>query len=68
MSISKKTLQRFKAHQEDAIEKVYLEYKNLMFFIIASYVDNQNDCDDILSDAFIKAMDHASEIKDVNGV
>jgi len=68
MSISKRTLERFKARQEDAIEKVYLEYKNLMFFIIASYVDDQNDCDDILSDAFIKAMDHAREIKDVNSV
>ena len=68
MSISKKTLQRFKAHQEDAIEKVYLEYKNLMFFIIASYVDNQSDCDDLLSEAFLKAMDHANEIKGVSSI
>ena len=46
------------------IEKVYLEYKNLMYFIIATYVDNQDDCDDILSESFLKAVEHRGEIKD----
>ena len=46
------------------IEKVYLAYKNLMFFVIAIYVDNQEDCQDILSEAFLKAIEHAKEIED----
>ena len=64
MAISRLTSLGFINGRQDAIEKVYLEYKNLMYFIIAAYVDNQDDCDDILSESFLKAIEHRSEIKD----
>ena len=64
MSISKTTIQAFILGEEDAIGKVYDEYKNLMYFIIASYISLQEDCEDVLSEAFIKAINHRADIKD----
>ena len=63
MSISNITFTRFTRGEEKAIEKVYLEYKNLMYFIIASYVPNKFDVEDILSESFIKAVEHREEVK-----
>lgn len=63
MSISKITFIRFVNGDQKAIEKVYLEYKNLMYFVIASYISNKCDVEDILSDSFIKAVDHRLDIK-----
>ena len=68
MSISKHTAIGFMAGNREAIEKVYLEYKNLMFFIIASYVSNKDDIDDILSESFLKAMEKRNEIKDPQNI
>ena len=62
MGLSKNTVLDFIAGDEKATEKVYLEYKNLMFFIIASYVSNKDDIDDILSESFLKAMEKRNEI------
>ena len=64
MSISNHIIKKFIAGDKMAIEKVYVEYKNLMYFVIASYIDSQDDCDDVLSDAFLKALEHKNEIKD----
>ena len=64
MNISKRTIFGFIAGKQEAIEKVYVEYKNLMYFVIANYVDNQDDCDDVLSDAFLKAIEHKADLKD----
>ena len=66
MSISKKIVIDFISGNQYAIEQVYLEYKNLMYCVIAKYVDNQDNCDDVLSEAFIKAIEHAKEIDDPN--
>ena len=66
MGISKGTFLKFVDGEQKAIEKVYLEYKNLMYFVIASYVPNQCDVEDIMSDAFIKAREHSHTIKDYN--
>ena len=63
MGISKHTAIGFMNGDKEAIGQVYLEYKNLMYFIIASYVNNQNDCDDVLSESFLKAIEHKSELK-----
>ena len=62
MSVSNRVVKEFVNGKQNAIEKVYLEYKNLMYFVIANYVSNQDDCDDVLSDAFLKAIEHKSEI------
>ncbi|MCR4561800.1 MAG: sigma-70 family RNA polymerase sigma factor, partial [Bacilli bacterium] len=64
MGVSKGTALLFLKGNKKAVEKVYLEYKNLMFFIIASYVPNKDDCEDILSDSFLKAMEHREQLKD----
>ena len=66
MPISKRTAIGFIAGNQEAIEKVYLEYKNLMYFVIAAYVKNQDDCDDVLSEAFLKAVEHKDQLKDPN--
>lgn len=66
MSISKATASRFIVGEEKATEKVYLAYKNLMFFVIASYVSSKSDCDDLLSEAFLKAMQRRGELRDPN--
>lgn len=63
MSISKFTFIKFTRGEQKAIEKVYLEYKNLMYFVIASYVPNKLDVEDILSDSFIKAVEHREEVR-----
>ena len=63
MGISKHTAIGFMNGDKEAIGQVYLEYKNLMYFIIAGYVNNQNDCDDVLSESFLKAIEHKSELK-----
>ena len=68
MGLSKNTVLDFIAGDEKATEKVYLEYKNLMFFIIASYVSNKDDIDDILSESFLKAMEKRNEIKDPQNI
>lgn len=64
MSISKHTILGFIKGKQEAIEKVYIEYKNLMYFVIANYVDSSEDCDDVLSDAFLKAVEHGQDIQD----
>ena len=64
MSISKETIQAFIQGQEDAIGKVYDEYKNLMYFVIANYISLPEDCEDVLSEAFIKALEHRGDLKD----
>ncbi len=64
MSLDKKTITDFLNNDEIAIGKVFQEYKNLLYFIIATYVSNPDDCDDLLSETFIKALEHKNELKD----
>ena len=66
MAISKSVAKGFIKGNEKATEQVYLEYKNLMYFIIASYVPSKDDCDDILSNAFMKAVEHRGDLKDID--
>ena len=64
MGLSKRVVEAFLDGEEKATETVYLEFKNLMYFIIASYVPSKEDCDDLLSESFMKAIEHRSEMKD----
>ena len=68
MNVSKRTVLGFVNGNQEAIAKVYLEYKNLMYFVIASYVTSKDDADDVLSDAFLKAIEHKNDIKDVDSL
>ena len=63
MSITSNTIQGFINNDNEAITKVYLEYKNLIYFVIANYVDNKEDCNDVLSDVFLKAIEHRNDVK-----
>ena len=64
MEISKGTFDKFIKGEQKSIDNVYLKFKNLMYFVIASYVSSRYDAEDILSDAFIKAVEHRHELKD----
>ena len=64
MATSNSTFHDFVKGDQDAISRVFLEYKNLLYFVIASYVDSKEDCNDVLSDAFMKAVQHREEIKE----
>ena len=64
MSILRTTAIGFINGRQEDIAKVYMEYKNLMYVIIANYVDNQADCDDVLSESFLKAIEHRKQLID----
>lgn len=68
MSVSKKTVQKFIDGDEIATGEVFEEYKNLLYFIIASYVDNPDDCHDLLIETYLKAMEHRKDINDVKNI
>ena len=68
MPISNKDVTRFIDGNQDATGKIYLEYKNLMFFVIASYITNKQDCEDVLSESFLKAIEHRKEIRNKEGI
>jgi len=63
MAISKNTIHKFILGDNEATGEVFEEYKNLLYFIIASYISNPSDCDDVLSETYLKAMLHRNEIK-----
>ena len=68
MSVSKKTVLGFINGNQEAISKVYFEYKNLMYFVIANYITSQNDADDVFSEAFTKALENKEKIKETDGL
>ena len=68
MSVSKKTVLGFVNGNQEAIAKVYLEYKNLMYFVIANYITSKDDADDVLSGAFLKAIEHKKDITNVDSL
>lgn len=63
MAISKNTIHKFILGDNEATGAVFEEYRNLLYFIIASYISNPSDCDDVLSETYLKAMLHRNEIK-----
>ena len=66
--ISRKTFNLFLSGDEAATEQVYEEYRNLAYFVIATYVSNIDDCNDILSDTFLKVLQNKDRIKEVRGL
>lgn len=63
VSVSKRVVLDFMKGDQVATGEVFEEYKNLLYFIITTYVSNSNDCDDLLSETFLKAMQHRNDIK-----
>lgn len=68
VSISKAIVKRFVQGDEIAIGLVFEKYKNLLYFIIATYVSNPDDCDDLLSETYIKAIENRNQLKDLNKI
>ena len=62
--ISRNTIQRFLQNDEEATAAVYMEYRNLAYFVIATYVGSPDDCNDVLSDTFLKVLTNRSQLKD----
>lgn len=64
MSLSKKTISDFINGDNLATGLVIEEYKNLLYFVISTYVSNQADSDDILSETYLKILENRAKIKD----
>lgn len=62
--ISRNVIQKFIAGDRSATNAVYEEYRRLMYFVIATYVENPEDCNDVLSEAFLKAMENRASLKE----
>ena len=66
--ISQKTFIQFLHGDEDATTEVYEEYRNLAYFVIATYVSNQDDCNDILSNTFLKLLRNKESVKEAKNL
>lgn len=64
MNVSSKTAKQFLQGDEAATAEVYQNYRALLYFIIASYVDRKEDCDDVYQEVFLKVISKKDEIKD----
>jgi len=66
--LSLQEIQAFLNGDEEAAAKVYYAYRNLMYFIIASYVDNKDDCDDLLSESFLRVLEARESLTSGHGL
>lgn len=66
--LTRNDIASFFAGNQEAAEKVYFSYRNLMYFVIASYVKNRDDCDDILSESFVRLLASRNEEKDIKNL
>ena len=64
MNVSIKTAKLFLQGDEEATATVYHSYRSLLYFIIATYLKEKEDCDDIYQEVFVKVLARRSEIKD----
>lgn len=64
MNVSKSVAIRFLQGQETAIAEVYSKYRKLLYFIISTYVDTKEDCEDAYQDVFAAILQKKGEIKD----
>ena len=62
MSIKKHDIDYFIQGKQEAIEKVYFEYKNLIFFIVSTYVENKDDVEDLVNESFLKLLENKTKI------
>lgn len=63
MGLSRKIGIAFISGDNDAAGIVFAEYRDLLFFIIATYVGNREDCNDLLQETFLEALKSRSKIK-----
>ena len=64
MNVSRSVAIRFLQGQEAAIAEVYSKYRNLLYFIISTYVDTKEDCEEVYQDVFAALLRKKGELKD----
>ena len=64
MSSDSKIIKKLKNRSLSTFEKVYYQYKNLVFYHAYSIVNNKEDADDITQNTFIKLMKNIDAIDD----
>lgn len=62
MKIPYPTAKAFCEGNENAIKEVYLSLRKLLYFVIRSIVNNEEDANDIYQNVFIKVIANASNI------
>ena len=66
--ISSKTFTKFVSGDDSATQEVYLEYRKLAYFVIATYIKNADDCNDVLSNTFLKVLENRQNIRDAKSL
>ena len=64
MNVSVKTAELFLHGEEEATSIVYKNYRALLYFIIATYVKQKEDCDDVYQNVFVKVLSRRNEVSD----
>lgn len=64
MNVTTKTAKLFLQGEEEATAIVYKSYRALLYFIIATYVNQKEDCDDVYQNVFVKILAKRNEVKD----
>ena len=68
MNVTNKTAKLFLQGEEEATAIVYQSYRALLYFIIATYVNQKDDCDDVYQNVFMKILEKRSEVKDASSL
>lgn len=67
MSLEKSLLSALRSKEKNKIEKVfneiYKKYIKLVYFIVAQYVDDQLDIEELCNDVFLNFFNHLDKIK-----
>lgn len=48
---------------KNVFEKIFIEYKGLVAFIISRYIDSKENIDDLLFDVFLEFFNNANKVK-----
>ena len=64
MNVTNKTAKLFLEGDEEATAIVYKNYRSLLYFIIATYLNQKEDCDDVYQNVFVKILSKRNEVKD----
>lgn len=63
MNVSYKTAKLFLEGDELATAEVYQKYKGLLYFIISTYVDRKEDCEDVYQNVFLKILSNRDKVE-----
>ena len=64
MSSDSKIIKKLKDRSSSTFEKVYYQYRNLVFYHAYSIVNNKEDADDITQNTFIKLIKNIDAVDD----